>query len=340
MEKQLLIVDDDTFCLRLLEKYLAHSGYTIHTATDGRKALQIVLETAPDIVVTDWAMPKMDGLELAQAIRSHEGIGFTYVVMVTAHANIDQLVEAFESGVDDFLAKPIKRAELIARLRAGERIINLQRDVARQKREVYRLNAEMAVANERLGMANIKLAEMATTDALTGLLNRREALSRLNEQWASQDRYGTKFSVIVLDLDHFKRVNDTYGHAAGDFVLQSVSKAMRKCVRATDLVCRIGGEEFLVICQGVDGKGGLACAEHLRATIAALNVEFQGKTIPTAVSCGVAERERIHASPDDLLHAADKALYESKRTGRNRVTLAGKPADGNCAPPPPVTLIA
>lgn len=334
MDKKLLIVDDDTFCLRLLEKYLANSGYTIHTATNGRQALQIVLEAAPDIVVTDWVMPEMDGIELAQAIRNHEGIGFTYVVMITAHANIDQLVEAFESGIDDFLAKPIKRAELIARLRAGERIIDLQRDVTRQQREVHRLNAEMAVANEKLGMANIKLVEMATTDVLTGLLNRREAMTRLGEQWAAQGRYGTPFSIVTLDIDHFKSVNDTHGHAAGDFVLQSVSKSMKSCVRNTDIVCRIGGEEFLIICQGVGGQGGMKCAEHLRGTVAALEVKFQGKKIPVTVSCGVAERVDGHASPDDLLNSADEALYESKRTGRNRVTLAGSKASSTNAAKP------
>lgn len=322
MVKRLLIVDDDSFSVRLLEKYLASSGYEIHRAANGKEALHMALQLAPDIVITDWVMPEMDGLALAKALRQHEGIGFTYVVMVTAQSDIENLVEAFESGVDDFLKKPINRTELTARLRAGERIIDLERRAVKRQREIHRLNAEMAVSHQKLEALNNKLNMIAVTDELTGLLNRREAISRLKEQWENQNRYKSSFSIVAMDIDHFKQVNDTYGHAAGDLVLKSVAQCMRETVRTTDIVCRTGGEEFLVICPNVGCEGGATCAEHIRASVAAMVCSFGGVTIPVTISAGVAERTSSHITPDDVLVSADKALYESKRSGRNRVTIA------------------
>ncbi|OWY72983.1 hypothetical protein B7486_01155 [cyanobacterium TDX16] len=322
MVKRLLIVDDDSFSVRLLEKYLASSGYEIHRAANGKEALHMALQLAPDIVITDWVMPEMDGLALAKALRQHEGIGFTYVVMVTAQSDIEDLVEAFESGVDDFLKKPINRTELTARLRAGERIIDLERRAVKRQREIHRLNAEMAVSHQKLEALNNKLNMIAVTDELTGLLNRREAISRLKEQWENQNRYKSSFSIVAMDIDHFKQVNDTYGHAAGDLVLKSVAQCLRDTVRTTDIVCRTGGEEFLVICPNVGCEGGATCAEHIRASVAAMVCSFEGVTIPVTISAGVAERTSSHITPDDVLVSADKALYESKRSGRNRVTIA------------------
>lgn len=322
MVKRLLIVDDDSFSVRLLEKYLANSGYEIHSAPNGKEALHMALQIAPDIVITDWVMPEMDGLALAKALRQQEGIGFTYVVMVTAQSDIENLVEAFESGVDDFLKKPINRTELTARLRAGERIIDLERRAVKRQREIHRLNAEMAVSHQKLEALNNKLNMIAVTDELTGLLNRREAIGRLREQWENQSRYKASFSIVALDIDHFKLVNDTYGHAAGDLVLKSVAQCLKETVRTTDIVCRTGGEEFLVICPNVGSEGGATCAEHIRGNVAAMVCSFEGVTIPVTLSAGVAERTSSHITPDDVLVAADKALYESKRSGRNRVTIA------------------
>lgn len=318
-----LIVDDDPFSLRLLQKMVAQEGYRIFTARNGKEALRIVCDSAPSIVITNWAMPEMDGIQLAKALRNHDGIGFTYVVMITGQSDVARLVEAFDAGVDDYLAKPVNRTELMARLKAGARVINLEQSVAKRSLEIMRLNAEMAVANEKLGVANQRLAMMATTDELTGLLNRREAIVRLDQAWDAQSRYATPFSLVVMDIDHFKCINDTHGHAAGDLVLKTVSAALRKTVRTSDILCRIGGEEFLVICTNVGREGAFVCAEHLRKCVEELEVKFKGAQIRVTVSAGVAERDEAQNSPDDLLITADEALYASKKNGRNRVTMAG-----------------
>ncbi|RIK66682.1 MAG: hypothetical protein DCC65_09080 [Planctomycetota bacterium] len=322
MNKKVLIVDDDSFSLRLLEKYLKMSDYEVLKAADGRDALKLVLEHAPPILITDWTMPEMDGVELCKALRGHEGVRFIYVVMVTAHSDIGRLVEAFDAGADDFLPKPINRQELMARLHAAERIIHLEEALAKRSREITLLNAEMAMANEQLGVANEKLRRMATTDELTGLINRREAMTRLQQLWTQNERYGHSFCAMMLDIDHFKKINDTHGHAAGDAVLQEAARVMRKNTRSADIVCRIGGEEFLILCPGINAGGGLVCAEHVREAVEASRISVNGQRIHVTVSVGIAERTVELGTPDALLHEADEALYASKRNGRNRVTLA------------------
>lgn len=322
MQSKVLIVDDDSFSLRLMEKYLRLTGYEVLKATNGRDAMQIVLDQAPPILITDWVMPGMDGIDLCRALRGHEGVRFIYIVMVTSHSDIDRLVEAFDAGADDFLPKPINRQELMARLHAAERIIRLENDLSRRTREVHRLNAEMAVTNEQLGVVNGKLRQMATTDELTGLLNRREAMNRLRQLWNENERYGHPFSVLLLDIDHFKQVNDTHGHATGDLALQETARVLRKSTRASDIVCRMGGEEFLVMCPGVAASGGIVCAEHLRAAIEANRFKFDENQLHVTVSIGVAEKTPAILTPDALLHEADEALYAAKHAGRNRVVIA------------------
>ena len=317
MNRKVLIVDDDPAVLRLLEKYVTENGHEVLRATNGRDALELVLAEAPPIVITDWMMPEMDGVELCRALRQHEGVRFVYIIIVTAHSEIDRVAEAFEAGVDDFVSKPFRRPELVARLRAGEHIARLEDDLMKRTCEVHHLNAEMASANE-------KLKRMATTDELTGLLNRREAMNRLKELWASKERYGTIFSCIMLDIDFFKKFNDTYGHAAGDAVLRATAGVLQANVRTTDLVCRMGGEEFLVLCPSVRAREAGVCAEHLRAAVEAHDYAYDGIGLRVAVSLGVAEWDADMTKSDELLRKADDALYLSKQSGRNRVTIAGE----------------
>jgi two-component system, cell cycle response regulator len=322
MKNRVLIVDDDRAILRLLEKYLVDAGHEVLQATNGREALRLVLGEAPPIVITDWMMPEMDGLELAHALREHEGVRFVYIILVTAHSEHNRLVEAFEAGIDDFLTKPIEKPELLARVRSGEHIARLEEDLAKRSREIHRLNAEMAITNEKLAMANDKLKRMATTDELTGLLNRREAMHRLQELWHCEDRYGHQFSCIMLDVDNFKRFNDAHGHAVGDMVLRETAIVLRQSIRTTDIVCRVGGEEFLVLCPNVGAPGAAVCAEHLRAAVGAHDVRHEGKILNVTISLGVAERNQHMTLPDDLLKTADAALYAAKDSGRNRIIVA------------------
>ena len=321
---RVLIVDDDPSALTLLSRYLTDAGHSVATAANGAEALRVLLAEGPPIVITDWAMPVMDGLELCRAIRTHEGIPFAYVIIVTAHETAaEQIIQAFEAGADDYLSKPFNRKELLARMRAGQRIIQLQQALQGRNRELHRVNAEMAMAHSRLGEVNAKLSRMVMTDELTGLINRREALARLGTFWSSAVRHGTPLSCILLDVDHFKHCNDAYGHAVGDVVLREIARVMRSTSRQDESVCRIGGEEFLVVCPHASAEEAAVGAERLRRAIQDAVIQTHDLDLRMTISLGVAEREAGMAGADDLLRAADHALYAAKRSGRNAVRVAG-----------------
>lgn len=321
-----LVVDDDPDALALMAKAAGEAGYHVATASDGREALQRILAEGYPLICTDWMMPKMNGMELCRAIRAHEGIPYAFVVIITAHHNEDRVVEALDAGADDYLAKPFKARELAARLRAGERIVRLQQDLDRRRRELHRVNAEMDIANAKLGECNDKLLELATTDELTGLTNRREGMRCLAEAWAASDRTAAPLSCIMLDIDYFKRVNDTYGHAAGDAVLVAIGQTLRSVIRRDERICRIGGEEFLLLCTNTTCEEACAAAERMRQAVEACASFPDIGDVRITVSLGVAQRTDAFASPDDLLHAADEALYAAKQNGRNRVERATRTA--------------
>lgn len=319
----ILIVDDDPTSLVLLNSFLARAGYRVLTAVNGAEALRILGNEGPQVVITDWAMPEMDGVDLCRAIRSHEGISFTYVIIVTAHQTSDErLVEAFDAGADDYLSKPYKSKELLARLRAGERIVRLQGELANRNREVHRYNAEVEIVNRKLAVANEELNRMATTDELTGLINRREAMNRLADCWAAANRHGDPLACITLDVDNFKKCNDAYGHAAGDQVLKRTADVLKSNTRSEDAICRVGGEEFLVICPRSTEAMATIGAERLRRAVEASTVRYCDVTLRVTISAGVAERLPSMMTPDDLLRMADKALYKAKDRGRNMVQPA------------------
>ena len=320
----ILIVDDDPTSLLLLERHLAKVGFPVRTASGGEEAVKILTADGPPIVITDWQMPGMDGLELCKTIRNHDGIAFAFV-MVTGHESSEErLVEAFGAGADDYLSKPIKPRELLARLRAGVRIVTLQKELDSRNREVHRYNAEMEVGNARLARANQELNRMATTDELTGLINRREAMVRLSAAWADAERHNEDLAVIALDIDRFNSCNDVYGHAAGDAILKETAEVLRQTARQEEAVCRIGGEEFLVICPRSDEAMAAVAAERLRVAVEANCISHGGLDLEVTVSLGVAQRTPEMQRPDDLLRAGDSALYAAKDGGRNMVCCSGE----------------
>ncbi|MCB9851736.1 MAG: diguanylate cyclase [Phycisphaerales bacterium] len=323
--KKLLVVDDDPAQLKLLQRLLSKGEHEVLTATNGKEALRIVLTDEPRIVLTDLVMPEMTGQELCRALRQHEGVRFVYIIAASARSRKDCIISAFDAGADDFVSKPIQADELLARIRAADRIVGAESALAKRTREVHRINAEMAMAHQKLNLANDKLTRMATTDELTGLLNRREGFAKLAEFINASSRYGYELSCVMLDIDHFKRFNDTHGHAAGDYVLRETARVLRTSTRATDRVCRVGGEEFLVICQGVGGEGAHACAENLRASVEAATYTYEGAKLSVTISLGGAVWRDGISTPDELIRLADDALYISKRNGRNRVTMDGDP---------------
>ncbi|MCB9855357.1 MAG: response regulator [Phycisphaerales bacterium] len=309
---RVLVVDDDVAQLRILGKYLSDAGYDVTTATNGLEAYQLIHAEGFQLVLTDWIMPKMDGIALCRAVRESDGAGFVYIIMLTGLEDAASLSSAFEAGADDFLSKSCRKEELLARLKAGVRAAASEVRVAQQRRALHKANAELATVNETL-------KRMATTDELTGLYNRREAMRRLEECWSMGDRHGQMLTCMMIDVDHFKRCNDTHGHDVGDAVLRAVAKAILCSVRSGEIVFRLGGEEFLVICPEAGVSDARSGAERIRADVEKLAIRHGQELIHMTISVGIAERDDTHTSIDELLKCADEALYRAKRTGRNRV---------------------
>lgn len=311
---RILVVDDDKSILVLLEKLLTQAGYTVHSAANGREALRTAMECRPHIIVADWLMPEMDGLAFCRALRNSKIGRGVYLVLLTGIEDETRLVEAFEAGVDDYVLKPINPKLLLARLRAGERVVNLQAEVESDREEIRRFAAELALTNRRL-------QEAALLDALTGIPNRRYAMDRIQQEWSAAERSGRPLACMLIDVDHFKQINDTYGHDAGDLVLQRVAETLKHTARTQDVICRIGGEEFLVVCPDTDASAAAQCAERLRHAVGALRIAVGNTSLHLTISIGVAAMHAGMASPDSMIKASDQAVYAAKQAGRNRTCV-------------------
>ncbi len=305
---RILAADDDPVALRLLEKHLVKAGHKVVTAKNGMEALGKALETNPQMIVTDWMMPEMDGLRFTKALRCYPQGRRMYVLLLTGQSEEDRTIEAFEAGVDDYIVKPFKPRLLLARIRAGIRVLLLQEQLEKK--------------NEMLREWARKDREAAMTDALTELPNRRYALRVLDTEWSKADRTGAPLSLIMIDIDFFKSINDNHGHDAGDKVLHSVSRVLADTVRTIDVVARVGGEEFLVVCPNTDAEAAVQVAERLRSAVDAHRIEFGTFAGSVTVSLGVAVHAGSVPNKDALLKLADKAVYEAKNGGRNRVVVS------------------
>ena len=313
----ILAVDDEPMQRRLISKYLLQAGYEVLTAKDGKEALSMALERVPDIVVADYLMPNIDGLDLCRALRKTDVGSRMYYLIVTGRDDPEALVDAFESGVDDFLTKPFIPRLLHARIKGGVRLVRLQRKVEADRRVMERQMAELSVLTR-------KLRNAAMTDALTGLPNRRYAMKRLEGEWAFSKRSDRPLCLIMVDIDHFKSVNDRYGHDVGDVVLTHTAKTLKDGVRESDEACRLGGEEFLIICRNTDEAGGELVAERLRANVEASLISMGNTDRNVTISLGVACTSGDYDGIDALLKGADLAVYEAKDKGRNRFELASR----------------
>ncbi len=311
----LLLVDDDQLMLARLSKQLAAAGHRVAVCDDGESALKHIIEHKPQLVITDWRMEPVDGLTLCKTLRGSDIGKNLYLIMLTATANEDALVEAFDAGIDDYVTKPVSLRVLLARIRAGQRIVMLQQELHKEKQDIQRYSAELSVANRRLEM-------MAYTDILTSLPNRRYALSRLEQEWSAALRYKRPLSVLMLDLDHFKTINDTLGHDGGDVALAHAAKLIKAAVRASDIACRLGGEEFLVIATNTDGAAAVLLAERIRCAIQANQPNDIVLARPMTISIGVASSVGRTCGCEELIKLADQALYKVKADGRNAVQLA------------------
>lgn len=308
----ILVVDDDPAAVILLEHLLKDQGHRVIKAQDGKEALRLALERTPQLVISDWVMPEMEGVTLCKALRDTEPGQHMYFILLTGMVHDDQLVEAFEAGVDDFLTKPFNPRVLSARLRAAHRVIQLQEEARRDSQNLRKFSTELAVANRRLQL-------VALTDSLTGLPNRRHAMERLDQEWAAASRAKRPLSVMMIDVDSFKSINDSYGHEAGDEVLRQLAVTLRKALRTEDVTCRFGGEEFIVIAAATPPATAQQVAERLRESIALRMINLGSATLRVTVSIGIGSRLPGMSRIDEMLRAADAALYRAKRDGRNRV---------------------
>ncbi len=309
-----LVVDDDTSVLMSLEKLLTHAGYTVYTAGNGREALHMAMEHRPQLIVSDWIMPEMDGLTFCRALRKTKIGRGVYLVLMAGIEDEARLVEAFEAGVDDCVQKPINPKMLLARLRAGHRVVSLQTEVESDREEIQRFATELAMTNRRL-------QEAALLDPLTGIPNRRYAMDRIQQEWSAAGRSARPLACMLIDVDHFKRINDTHGHDVGDLVLQHVADTLKHGARAQDVICRIGGEEFLVVCPDTDAAAASQCAERLRQAVGAMRISLGAATLTLTISIGVAAMDAAMTGPDSMIKAADQAVYAAKQAGRNRICI-------------------
>jgi putative two-component system response regulator len=313
--QKVLVVDDDPIVRELLGDFLNARGVDCLMAADGVQALELFDAHHPQLIISDWVMPVMDGLELCRRVRARGSNHHTHFIMLTQHAQEDELARAFDAGVDDFLGKPFDAMQMMARLRAGLRAVSLHEEVAERHQGSRQLNEQLTNLNHRL-------ERLAITDDLTGLYNRRQAMHRLEEHWDLCQRYQRPVAVISLDIDHFKQVNDQYGHCAGDVVLKGVAEVLRQCVRLSDTVCRIGGEEFLIILPCQTAEEAEICGRRCRQAVERQLFNCDGREIQVTISGGIASRGGGMMQSADLLKSADGALYTAKRSGRNTICLA------------------
>lgn len=298
----ILVVEDNLFLRQVLSTLLTDEGHAVTAVADGVAALEHLRAHPCQIVLTDWVMPEMDGLALCRAIRALPLASYTYIILLTAQESKDDLVTGLESGADEYLIKPVSAAELRARLKIARRILNLERSLKQSLEELRNLSVK---------------------DPLTELYNRRYLAERLPQEIKRAARYGRNLSLIMLDLDHFKAINDRYGHGTGDGVLKICAEALQEAIRQEiDWAARYGGEEFLLILPETDHGEALLVAERLREHFARQPWRIGSLEVGLTASFGVAtypHHRRGTLGAQVLLEAADRALYQAKNGGRNKV---------------------
>lgn len=311
-----LAVDDDAISLKLLTHHLERANYATRKAGSGHEALESALQNNPEVVIADWKMPGgMDGLDLCRSLRKIEAGKKMYFILLTGEGEEDRIVQAFDAGIDDYVMKPFKSRVLLARVKAGTRLIRLQRQHESDKQTMQAQMAELTILTRRLEKASI-------TDPLTELPNRRFAMQELRRRWEDFEKRGRDFAVVMIDIDYFKDFNDQHGHDLGDYVLRETARVLRRSIRDCDEVCRLGGEEFCLILPSASMQEGIACAERTRKAVEESRFVHGQVTAKVAISLGVAVSLPEMESQDDLLKASDEALYIAKGSGRNRVVAA------------------
>jgi two-component system, cell cycle response regulator len=300
---RILIADDDVLSRRMLELTLQKLGHEVVVVSGGAEALQqLSTADAPRLAILDWVMPEFDGLEVCRHLRKRQEL-YVYVILLTARSEHKDIVTAFDADVDDFLAKPFDASELRARLRSGARILELQEGLLRSQEELRR---------------------QATHDHLTGTLTRRAVVHQLDLELRRASRDSGSIAVLVADLDHFKRVNDEYGHSAGDAVLVEAAARMRSVLRGHEAIGRYGGEEFLIVLPNCGPSEAATVAARACLALSTTPIEAAAGMLRMTMSVGIATSPIGADSAQYLVDAADQALYRAKAAGRNTIGLCGQ----------------
>ncbi|MCP4687496.1 MAG: diguanylate cyclase [Desulfobacterales bacterium] len=296
---KVLIADDDSMTRIALRKNLEKWGYEVAPARDGLEAWEALSEeNPPRLAVLDWMMPRMEGIDICRRLQQNDDFPFIYTILLTIRKEKDDIVEALDSGAYDFLSKPVHAAELRARIAVGVRLV---------------------AAEDKLREYAEKMERIAVTDALTGAFNRRYFFKQAENEIRRAKRYDRTLSFLLLDIDHFKKVNDTHGHFAGDEALKALTESCKSSIRDCDIFARHGGEEFSMILPETDEDGAFILAERLRKVIEKMTISHEGSRFNFTVSIGVASFKSGDKTVEAVMTRADDALYEAKRKGRNRI---------------------
>jgi diguanylate cyclase (GGDEF)-like protein len=304
---RILVAEDDPLYRRALQRFLTRKGYAVHLVSDGLQALaEATSSDAPRLLVLDWMMPGLPGPEVCRRLRATPRERYQYILLLTAKHTTADIVEGLEAGADDYLTKPFNIYEFFARIHVGERMIQLQ---------------------DRLLATQEALRFQATHDPLTGIWNRGALFELLHAEAERVQRKATSLSLFLIDLDHFKRVNDDFGHLAGDAILHEVAQRLNAAVRLYDIVGRYGGEEFIVAATDLESERPQQFAERLRLAVSSSPIHAPDATVTVTVSIGVATSDSLaECSIERLIQTADAALYEAKHNGRDRVEMAHQAA--------------
>ncbi len=287
----ILIVEDSSVNGKLCERLLNKNGFDTAVCSDGESAIEFVNSNSPDLILLDIIMPGIDGYEFCRVIKNNPKIRHTPIIFLSSMNDEKSIIKGFESGAVDFVTKPFRHQELIARTKT---------------------HIELKQTKE-------KLLRMAITDELTGLVNRRYFMGRLLHEYERIRRYESVFTLLMIDLDHFKNVNDSFGHQAGDVILRTVSDTMKLSLRLSDIIGRIGGEEFAVILPETELGPGMIIGDRLRKRAEALEIPHKECKIRMTISIGASQSSKDDLSIDEVLQRADLALYRAKENGRNRI---------------------
>ena len=299
-----LIAEDDAVSRELLRKTLTSWGHEVILTTDGAQAWAAILQNKSRIIILDWMMPKLDGLEICRKVRDTITDRYTYIILLTAKGDSDDVIEGLTAGADDYVTKPFSRPELKARLLTGKRIINLETQLLETQKRLH---------------------ELATRDGLTTLWNRSAILQILEEETERSRREQSPLGTIMIDIDHFKDINDSYGHLSGDTVLVTIARRLMDNVRPYDKIGRYGGDEIFVVLPHCNWTHLEIIADRLQKAVAGEKITITGhkKAIDVTISIGGTSYDGIGKNPvDRLIMESDKALYEAKNEGRNRYKMA------------------